>query len=323
MVDAYRAVLVGLGNIAWKFGSEDNGSSLSHAAAITRNPQMQLVAGCSPDCSDREAFKQAYGLPVFSRVEEMLSETKPDLVSICSPTADHYLQVRECLRKRIPMIWLEKPPAETAGQLEELIELQEEEDGYSRISVNFQRRYMDSYHHLRQALVKRRIGVARLVEIRYSRGLLTNGSHLLDMLFFVMGETDYELLWIERNGDKENPSFSLRLGNGCMVIVSGMQLPYHNIDFSVTCDGGRISILHNDMTPKVESCVEHELFPGFYRLQDQGVDFLGDGGASFSFDKALANLIDSHESGGVPVSNLRTALPGQELLEQVLDGVGR
>lgn len=314
----YRAVLVGLGNIAWRFGSEESGSSLSHAAAILRNDQIQLLGGCSPDKIDREEFQQAHHIPTYADFENMLGEVDPHLVSICSPTSAHFDQVGICLKRRIPMIWLEKPPTETVAQLKELQKIHKEDGEMSHILVNFQRRYMDSYDRLRQALKEERFGAICLVEIRYSRGLQTNGSHLLDILFYILEPASYELLWVEQDGDQNNPSFTLRLENGCLVIVSGCDLPYHNIDFSVTCDKGRISILHNDMTPAIEECVEHELFPSFYRLKDQGKGFLGKGGSSFSFDAALTDLIESHETGRLPISCLETALSGQILLERVL-----
>ena len=49
----YNAALVGLGNIAWKLGSDDNnGASLSHASAYMANKNTQLSGGFSPDLED-------------------------------------------------------------------------------------------------------------------------------------------------------------------------------------------------------------------------------------------------------------------------------
>ncbi len=318
MTNLYRAALVGLGNIGWKFGADASGSSLSHAAAIRKNSHTKLVAGCSPDSDDRNAFEQEYGLPTYVDFKEMLDEVGPQLVSVCSPTANHFFQTCVCMERGIPMVWLEKPAAENSAELRKLLELQRHVNGDSQISVNYHRRYVDSYFQMQIALKEERMGAVRFAEIRYSRGLLTNGSHMLDMIFFMFGETGYELLWVERGSDSNNPSFTLRLENGCLVTVNGCALPYHNIDFSVTCDGGRISILHNDMTPKVEVSVEHEHYPGYYRLKDEGKSFLGRGGSAFSFDRALTDLIESYEAGRLPASSLVTSLPGQELVEKVL-----
>jgi hypothetical protein len=84
--------------------------------------------------------------------------------------------------------------------------------------------------------------------------------------------------WASAGGDRDNPCFSLVLPTGPRVLVSGLLLPYHCIDMALTCDQGRVSMLHDGMTPVVEERVEHELFPGFYRLRHTGDELLGAGG---------------------------------------------
>lgn len=318
MIDQYRAVVSGLGNIAWRFGARQDGTSLSHVAALERNHHTHLSAGCSPDENDRHAFEQEKNILSYANIEVMLDAVRPHLVSICSPTPLHFSQVRSCLKRQIPMIWLEKPPAETVSQLQELMDIQQRVAPDSCILVNFQRRYSNNYARMRQQLQKQNFGSERLVDIKYSRGLLTNGSHMLDILFFLFGDINYELLWVESGGDCKNPSFALRLEQGCLVSVCGCDLPYHNIDFTVTCDFGRIAILHNDMTPKIEIQVEHQDYPGFFYLEDMETNILGERSDVRSIDSALADLLSSHEMGRSPLSCLETALPGQKLLEQVL-----
>lgn len=314
---SYRVALCGLGNIAWRFdwNSPEAASPLSHAGAYRKQQKTTLVAGFSPDSNDRDLFSQATGLAVYGRLEEMLVAEKPGIVSICSPTPVHYTQVVTCLEHDIPMIWLEKPPALTSAEVEKLIVKATAKQ--ATVLVNYQRRYLPVYQTLRDRLVTGAMGKCRQIQLNYSRGLETNGSHILDILFFVAGDqAECRLQWVSQTEDAANPSFVLLLA-GFPVMVTGAALPYHNIDIAITGDEGRFSVLHGGMTGLVEKKIEHELFPGFYRLRGQADPFTEVAGLTGGMESALLDLLDAHEAKRPPVSNLSSARRTMALIEEV------
>lgn len=317
-MSGYRAVLCGLGQIAWLFDRDRlvNEACLSHAGAYAREPRTSLIAGCSPDKDDRDSFRQAFTLPVYDNLQELLAGTRPDIVSICSPSGAHFQQVMTCLHEGVPMIWLEKPPTLTGSDMETVLAMAEA--GRSTVVVNYQRRYLPIYQELRQRFRSQSLGPCRLVQATYSRGLETNGSHILDMLFFILGDSaDWRLHWVAPTNTPDNPSFFLNIG-GIEVMVTGTDLPYHNIDISLTCDEGRISVLHGGMTGMVENRSEHELFPGFYRLRTQDdTKFSGKAGVAKGMENALTDLIESHEQHRTPASNLVSAARSMALIHRI------
>ncbi len=315
----YRAALCGLGNIAWRFDQHRNDGDLrlSHAGAYQRHPETRLIAGYSPDPKDGNEFRQSLGLPVYPSLPTMLAEEKPDLVSICSPSQFHYEQVMTCLEQEVPMIWLEKPPALSLTEMDRLrVGL---ESGRSTLLVNYQRRYLPAYRELRQYFHENRLGACRQIQVTYSRGLETNGSHLLDMLFFITGDSlAHHLEWVSAAGDPDNPTFSLTMGERIAVIVIGIPLSYHNIDISLTCDQGRIAVLYGGMECLLETAAENELFPGFRRLYPQPEHhFVSMAGLSGSMENALQDLLDAHEQRRSPLSCLRTSQRTMQLMEEV------
>jgi predicted dehydrogenase len=314
----YRAALVGLGNIAWRFDHRQGAGqgSLSHAGAYVRNSRTILVGGCSPDEGDRSAFQKAFGVSVYASLSDLLDQESPDIVSICSPSAWHFSQTLACLGKKVPIIWLEKPAAGSLQELDHLLDISRQVR--STVMVNFQRRYCTAYQNVRRVYQEQRLGTCSLIQVNYSRGLEVNGAHIMDMLFFVTGDqAQWHLEWTSAHEDRDNPCFSLRLTNGPRVIVAGLSLPYHCIDMALTCDQGRVSILHGGMTPVVEECVEHELFPGFYRLRHTGDEILGAGGLAGSMEAALDDLLDAFEQHREPASSLKTARASLALIEEV------
>lgn len=315
----YTAAVCGLGRIGCFFGRSAGGNALCHAAALADHPRVRLTGGCDPAPENRQGFEAAYGVRSFTSLEEMLDALSPDIVSICSPTALHQEQALACIRRRVPMIWLEKPPAGDLAGLELLRVEQTKQGNRSVVLVNYQRRYAACFLRMREALRAQSLGRPVRLSMQYSRGLALNGVHLLDLAFFLVGdEAGCKVAWVDASASATSPSFGLRFADGLHAVFQGDELPYHNIDVSVLCEAGRLSILHGGLTTQVERRVEHELYPGFYRLAPSGEDLLGPSGLDGSFANALEDLLAARERGIEPQSSLATAQRSQEILEQVL-----
>ncbi|MBU1042428.1 MAG: Gfo/Idh/MocA family oxidoreductase [Proteobacteria bacterium] len=318
MTARLTAALCGLGNISWRFGKDAEGDALCHAEAMLQHPGVRLAGGCDPDSSFRAEFTAHHGLRTFEGLAEMLGALNPHIVSICSPAALHLEHAQRCIEHGVPMIWLEKPPAGDCSQLRLLLDQQKAQGGRSTVLVNYQRRYTPCFVNLRDALRRQTMGRLVRIDVNYSRGLETNGSHLLDQVFFLLGEDlGYTLDWVS-GASSANPCCGLTTAQGVRIVIQGDELPYHNIDIRATCEGGRLSILHGGMTTEVERIREHECYPGFYRLAQEDASLLGPGGQLGAFSTALEDLIEAHRSGRQPISSLRSALSGQVLMERIL-----
>lgn len=314
-----KAALAGLGNIAWRFDAvpSPDGRPRSHAGAYAAHPATALVAGCDADPDRRREFSAATGLPAYADLETLLAAEGPDIVSVCSPTAFHAGHVRACLGAGVPMVWLEKPPAANLGELDALIGLLAH--GKSTVLVNYQRRYEPAYRRLREACLGGGPGPLHHLEITYSRGLRVNGVHLLDILFHLLGDPqDFRLAGRDDPADPDHPCFHLVFADGVRASVTGIAgLPYHDIDIAATFEGGRLAVLHGGLALREERRVEHERFPGFYRLRETPPGLVPQDPGD-SFGAALRDLLAAHEAGREPASSLRTARGAQRVLEAVL-----
>jgi len=315
----YKAVLIGLGNIAWKMGRDlATGSSLSHKDAYDQNGKVKLVAGFSPDENEVNNFSNNCEVVGYSNLEQMLEQEKPDIVSICSPQSFHAEQLELCFEHKISMVWLEKPATTFAEEVKFLEKKRFEIIPSPRVLVNFQRRYIDSYQNLKKLIEKKIYGEVLSVEINYSRGLMLNGSHMVDFLVCLFPESKFEIIWVEKGHKPDNPDFVIRLSDKLIAHINGIVSNFHNIDIRITCEKARLSIEHGGMGLRVEEVLENDLFPGYYRLYDKEISQLGIPYFNHAFDKALANLIESYENDKQPISNLSTALEGQMIVENVL-----
>lgn len=314
----YKAAIIGLGNIAWRFDNKIQNSynPLTHAEAYKADSRVLMVGGCSNNPNDRTEFGKQYNIPTFETISDLFKETDPDIVSICTPSDSHFNHLIFCLEQNIPMIWLEKPPASTLDELDILVE--KKQHSKSKILVNYIRRYCEPYQKLREVFKKKSLGKAVFMSMAYSKELLLNGSHIIDIAFFITGDNkEASLESVTYSGDIDNPSFTLKFLGGLTAFVNGASLPYHNIDISLTCEQGRASVIHGGMNTRWEVKVEHELFPEFYRLKEVSNNYLGKGGFDGCMITALDDLIRSYEDKREPMSNLQTARSTQELIESI------
>ncbi|MBF0611774.1 MAG: Gfo/Idh/MocA family oxidoreductase [Magnetococcales bacterium] len=310
-----RAAVIGLGNVGADFVSKTETliSVQNHAAAYALHPEIQLVAGCSPDEEHRSRFSSRYGCPAFSQVEEMLEQCQPQVVSICSPTPLHLAHVEQCLAAGVQRIWLEKPPAVNLSQL--LTMRQQVDAAGARVVVHYLRRYAAWANACRQVIQAETLGKLLGVQLTYSRGLLTNGSHFLDLAFYLLGDSAHFQVVAVDDTLQENPSALLRLGEDIPVSLSGLPVDYHNLDLSLTFQKGRLSLMHGGMTMRWEDKIPHPLFDGFFILQENPHHSLPPGGFDGCFARALDDLL-AHDTP--PVSGLSQATKTQELLNALL-----
>lgn len=316
----YKCVLVGLGRIAWRFDAENNGFPypLTHMKTCCAHSRIAVVGGCSPAFQDRIDFEKKYGISVFTDIYELVESKHPDIVSICSPSEFHFNQIRFCLEKNIPMVWLEKPPTMTLDELDELILLQRKFEFKTRICVNYMRRYWGIYIAMKKIYHESILGKVQGINIFYSKGLDLNCSHFLDFVFYLLNEnSDFKIIFGSEYPEQNNPSFLLEFVNGPGVFVSGFDLSYHTGDIILTCEYGRASILSGGMETRVEMKSENEVFSNFYRLKEGNSDILGEGGLDDCFSKAINDLITSYEQDREPKSNLSTSRNAQYVMDHI------
>ena len=125
-----RIGIIGCGNIAQV-----------HAWTLNQTENAEIVAfvDCVVDKANNMSMKYTDGkASVYSNYIEMLESEKPDVVHICVP---HYLHVPmaiEALKRNIS-VFMEKPPAITKEEFDELIRCAEKSK--ARIGFCFQNRY--------------------------------------------------------------------------------------------------------------------------------------------------------------------------------------
>jgi predicted dehydrogenase len=186
MEKTYRAALIGCGNIG--AGVEryaDKIQPWTHAGAYHENPRIELVALVDTDASKREKAKQHFPeAATFLNVKEMMEQAKPDIVSIATPSGTHAPVLMEVVPFGPKAVVCEKPIAYTSEDAEQMIAACRERN--ILLFINHIRRFDPLIRQAKERM--KDIGEVLQANGRYTRGLFNNGTHLIDLLRFFLGE---------------------------------------------------------------------------------------------------------------------------------------
>jgi len=198
---ARRIAVVGLGRMG-----------IAHAALLNTVPKAHLVGLC-----DRQARlgKQARGMglrvPFYTDLEQMLEETQPHGVFVCTPPNSHLPLARACLERGIG-VFLEKPLAESLESARHLVALLEDHPAVH--SVGYQYAHIPIYNRagelLREGVIGRPLRVQASMYLSQVLGpkkaswwydpakagggvVISIASHLLALLREYLGP----LAWVE------------------------------------------------------------------------------------------------------------------------------
>ncbi len=317
-----RAVILGLGRISWRLDQglpDANGGALTHLSSL-RSRNIQVLAGMDPDTQARAAFEKVTGLATVATVPQALA-LQPDIVCIASPNAYHGAHLAQALDASIPYIWLEKPATVSYAQTQALA--LRAEGTASRILVGFQRRYLPIYERLRETDL---LGPIEALQVVYSRGLETNGIHMLDLVSALSDDAPVHVLGVSQNptcrhSQEPSPSFLLQSQAGLTISVTGLDLDHHSIDITTHHTRGRQSVLYGGATYRQERTAPNPLFPGFFRLFPDRAEgpsqTILDQQTRHVFPMMLEDLISG--AAPQPRSNLTSAANGQRIMEAVLE----
>ena len=271
---AIRLALVGCGQIG-----------RLHAERIVADGRGRIVALCDPLPANAARLQSEFAAEarLFADVGEMAAAGPLDAAIICTPTHQHFDQVRLLRQSGIPVL-CEKPLADTRERIAQLID--ETRRGGPLLSVAYQRRCWPVYRTLKREVQSGRLGPVRSLTAHVSErwqqtiagtwrddpafnpgGFIGDaGSHKIDMVFYVTGVAPREVFaHSDKRGSRVEivTTLSARLENDVALSMNFIGDAQHfREDFQVHCAeadliyrDGAVSVARNN---KVDAVVDLE-----------------------------------------------------------------
>lgn len=144
---ALRAAVIGCGPIG-----------LLHAQAIAASPQAALVGVCDLDPKRRDEVARQFGAGAYERVEQLLADERPDVVTIATPDDLHVEPALAAIAAGCH-VFCEKPLAADAQQAERMVRAAAERQVC--LGVDYNRRFAFGYRTAKRLLDEGAIGRLR------------------------------------------------------------------------------------------------------------------------------------------------------------------
>ncbi len=197
-VNPTRVALIGCGAIATT-------QHLPAYEAAASAGLCRLVGVCDLDAERARSAASHFGVPAFEDVDEMLSKTKPDAVSIATLPSSHLDLTVRCLDAGCHVL-CEKPVANDAAEAAQMVQAAEHNDRL--LSICFEYRYWEEARYLKDRIARGDLGHVHAVrtwggsahglpgvvhrsKTPYGSGVLAHWTiHNLDLALWVLGNPE-------------------------------------------------------------------------------------------------------------------------------------
>jgi predicted dehydrogenase len=313
-------LIVGCGNIAGGFDEGHLPADLpyTHAGAYVRDGRFTLAACVEPDDRRREAFMAIWSVPRgYRSIDELLDHAETfDVISICSPTSCHAHDLEIALRLKPKLIFCEKPLTTSLADSERWVKACDRAN--IPLAVNYTRRWDPDISRLLSAMQNGQWGELRSITGVYNKGVLNNGSHMVDLLHLLVGH-----MQIIKTGRPINdylavdPSVPVWLEgeHGVPIQLSCAHAEdYAVFELQFVFSQGMLTMEEGGMFWRERHAVVSDTFKGYHKL-DEGLRRAGD------YPKAMLLAIDNIyrviTEGTTLASTGRSALAAQRVCEQI------
>jgi len=315
---AYKTAVLGCGRIGTDFDRPGSPHVLTHAHAYSRHRNTRLVGvmDANPERAREAASRWSCG--AFQDARTLLERHSPDIVSICLPDEYHDEYLRLCMAYSPRAVVAEKPLTVSVGTSRKIVEAYREA-GIS-LFVNYSRRFDPVTQQVRENIRAGHFGKVIHASMKYTKGILHNGTHTLDISRFLFGEylsgapvhavTDYK---------EEDPTLSavLHYEKCPLLFLAGCdERAYSLFEIDIVAERCRVLFDRFGFRYREFSIRDDPVFAGYHDLAEGRPRRTGLDGALL---KLVQNVVDNLDRGEAILCSGEDALRAQEICQSLLD----
>ena len=262
---------------------------LTHAKAFHLHPRFSLIGGVDPDeklCSD---FKDRYQCNAFTSIEgASQSNLTPDIVIISVPTSHHYCCMQQVFTLFKPQaILCEKPLAYKMIEAEKMAHLCKKNN--AQLYVNYPRRSQPSVFVIKKRLASGKIKAPVRGVVWYSKGIMHNGSHFVNLLSFWFGQvintSTIGKICELKSGDVD-VDVIVDYKKGSVLFRALNEDNYSHYGMELYAQNGRLSYDFGGRKINWAEANKSKIVPGYTYLSDQSEEIPSD------MDKSQWHVVD-------------------------------
>jgi predicted dehydrogenase len=315
----FSAAVIGLGNIGLGFDYDETDAArvLTHASAFYNHPHFDLVAGVDPNPPACKRFEDKFSKPAFSSVGDLYSKMAPDVLAIGVPTPLHSSVFEEVICHLPKAILCEKPIASTLAEGKKMCEMALAV--HCTLLVNYMRRFEPGVIELKKRIKNRELGDIYKGTLWYSKGILNNGSHFVDLLIYLLGNVkDVALLDPGRKhlSHDPEPDLKIKFGDVDIYFLAGREENFSVKELELMGTFGSINYFRGGEDIVLRKICPQNLFPTYRVLEKEGINIPTD--LRRYQLHVLDALYETLTTGAALNSDGQTALETMAIVEKII-----
>jgi predicted dehydrogenase len=318
LVRKFTSAIIGLGQIGqgYDYDWPDKSRSITHATGFTHHESFELIGGVDPNPVARKRFEKKFSRPAYTDINTLLAQAQPEIISIAVPTDLHLSVFQEIIGSRPRAIICEKPIASSLKGALKIVALAEKYD--CALLVNYMRRFEPGVLSLKKAINQGEFGDIFKGIVWYSKGLLNNGSHFIDLLIYLLGDVSgQEIIGAGRKWDNHDPEADIRIcfGNTTVYFLSAHEEYYSLNDIRLMGTKGEIYYAEGGNEIRIRKTQPHPDYPGYYILNPNHDIIYND---LKRYQWHVLEHLKNHLIDGIPLnSDGKTAVSTLKVIEKV------
>jgi predicted dehydrogenase len=311
----YRVGVIGTGRIASTIQDEIESSPFSlllpysHAGAYVAHPATEIVAAADTNGERLAEFGQRWGVDcLYADYRQMVDEEALDIVSVCVPTRVHAEVMAAIVTSGVRGIFMEKPIGRTLREADEMIASTDAAN--IKVVVNHVRSFDPYFRRIHALIEAGAIGRVRSVMVRWHEGMSFGGSHLFDLLRFLLGG---KAQWVFGHLDEGDGLFDPG-GSGVVGFSDDVEVFLDNRaghaaprELDIAGDAGRIRV-GDHLAPQLYTKDDRSPFNELVQRP-----FPGSVDGTSPMTVAVDELVRAIEGGASPSSDLRDGRANLEI----------
>lgn len=260
----YKVLIVGAGLIGAFFDIPGTGAILSYAHAFSVRENFELKGFYDTDYNKALKAAQTWNCHAYQDMNSAMEGV--DIVCCCVPDGCHSLVLKEIFRYTPKFVITEKPLAANVKEAEAIQSL------YANkipVLLNYSRRFLHEFQELRRNIPN--MGQFIRGMGYYGKGLCHNGSHMLDLVMFLLGNVQKingVASQINDYGEKDyscDVDMSIANGKFQMHAVDCRLVTIFELD--LLFEKCRVRILDGGSLMEVYEVQESDMYKGYYNYK--------------------------------------------------------
>ena len=264
-----RALVIGAGKIAAGYDAPDAKEILTHAHGFQSVPGFTLIGFVDRDLGQAERAAAKWGGKAYKDIRVAFADGPIDVVSVATPDETHAAVLKELAAYSPRLIFCEKPLALNWADAQAIQELYRTVP--TKIQVNYLRRFVPEFRAVKQAIAAGSYGRFLTGSGFYVKGFLHNGSHMVDLLQYWLGEATGAQELTDSVVDEERSALLTFADGGLFTIQSLAGNPYWIFEMDLLFEHKRLRILDSGLSIQEYTLGENPVFPGTPEMQPQPI----------------------------------------------------